>query len=252
VPSAVAAVAVVLLLSRLAQKHQNLTRAHQEGLDRGHVLRYAAGNYLGLLCNLAYRTVPPLLVIHEAGPRAAAFFYPPWLIATSLSLLVTNVSVSLVVEGSFNRERLALHTRQAVRHTARLLLPIALVLVAAAPWILRIFGEEYAAAGDTLLRLLAIGLVPSAICILSFGVARVQDHVRALIANQVLLAALVLALSWALLPSMGIEGVGVAWVVSQSTVALLLLWTQLLPALRGTSSSGLRSTGIVIASQSEK
>jgi O-antigen/teichoic acid export membrane protein len=166
VPSGVAALAVVVLLSRLAQKHRMRTRAAQERLDRGHVFRYAAGNYAGLLCNLAYRTVPPLLVIHEAGPRAAAFFYPPWLIATSLSLLVTNVSVSLVVEGSFDRDRLALHTRQAVRHTARLLLPVALVLLAAAPWILRIFGEEYAAAGDTLLRLLAIGLVPSSICIL--------------------------------------------------------------------------------------
>lgn len=252
VPSGVAALAVVVLLSRLAQKHRMRTRAAQERLDRGHVFRYAAGNYAGLLCNLAYRTVPPLLVIHEAGPRAAAFFYPPWLIATSLSLLVTNVSVSLVVEGSFDRDRLALHTRQAVRHTARLLLPVALVLVAAAPWILRIFGEEYAAAGDTLLRLLAVGLVPSSICILSFGVARVQDKVRALIANQLLLAVLVLALSWALLPSMGIDGVGVAWLVSQSCVALLLLWTQLLPALRATSSSSLGSAGIAIASQSEK
>ena len=106
------------------------------------------------------------------------------------------------------------------------------MLVAAAPWILRIFGEEYAAAGDTLLRLLAIGLVPSSICILSFGVARVQDKVRALIANQLLLAVLVLTLSWALLPSMGIDGVGVAWLVSQSCV--------------------IGSAGIAIASQSEK
>ncbi len=236
VPSWIAAIAVVVLLSRLARRHRTLTRAHQERLYRSHVFRYIAGNYAGQLCTLAYRTVPPLLVIHEAGPRASAFFYPPWLIAMSLSLLVTNVSVSLVVEGSFDRERLGLHTRQAVWHTARLLLPVAVVLVVAAPWILRIFGEEYAATGDTLLRLLAIGLVPSSVCILSFGVARVHDRVRAIIVNQVVLATLVLTLSWALLPSMGIDGVGVAWLISQSAVALVLLWTQLLPALRGASS----------------
>jgi O-antigen/teichoic acid export membrane protein len=188
-----------------------------------------------------------LLVLQEAGPRASAFFYPPWLIATSLSLLTTNMSVSLVVEGSFDRERLAMHTRQAVWHTARLLLPLAVVLVGAAPWILRVFGAEYAAAGDNLLRLLAIGLVPSSVCILSFGVARVQDRVRAIIANQALLAALVLTLSSVLLPSMGIDGVGVAWLVSQSGVALLLLWTQLLPALRGASSPGLGSADVAMA-----
>jgi O-antigen/teichoic acid export membrane protein len=238
VPSVVAAVGVVVLIARLARKHRMLTRARQERLDRGHIIRYAAGNYVGLLCAIAYRTVPPLLVLHQAGPRASAFFYPPWLIATSLSLLTTNMSVSLVVEGSFDRERLAMHTRQAVWHTARLILPLVLVLVVAAPWILRIFGAQYAAAGDNLLRLLAIGLVPSSVCILSFGVARVLDRVRAFIACQALLAGLVLALSWALLPSMGIDGVGVAWLVSQSGVALLLLWTQLLPLLRDPSSHG--------------
>ena len=51
---------------------------------------------------------------------------------------------------------------------------------------------------------------------------------------------------------MGIDGVGVAWLVSQSAVALLLWWTQLMPALRGASSSGLGPSGVAIASQSEK
>jgi O-antigen/teichoic acid export membrane protein len=138
----------------------------------------------------------------------------------------------LVVEGSFEREQLALHTRRAVWQTARLLLPIAAVLLLGAPYILRIFGGQYAHEGAPLLRLLAIALVPSSICVVSFGVARIQDHVTAIIANQVLLAVLVLGLSALFLPSLGIEGVGIAWLVAQSVVALILFWTELRPAAR--------------------
>jgi O-antigen/teichoic acid export membrane protein len=229
IPGFIVAPIVYLLTRPLVSTHRDLTRLRQEQITAGQVAHYAAGNYVGYLCTLAYRTLPPLVVLHEAGARSSAFFYPPWLIAITLSLVMTNFSISLVVEGAFDPERLALHTRQAAKQAARLLLPIAAVLFLAAPYVLRLFGAEYADQGSLLLRLMAVGLIPSSICILSFGLARVQDHVRTLILNQILLAALVLGLSMALIPSLGITGVGVAWLAAQTAVAVPLFLMELRP-----------------------
>jgi O-antigen/teichoic acid export membrane protein len=203
----------------------------QEPLDRNHVARYAAGNYVGYLCNLSYRTLPPIVVLHAAGSGAAASFYPPWLLATSISLLVTNLSVSLVVEGALERDRLAMHTRQALLQTARLILPAAALLALLAPYLLRIFGDTYAKDGTTLLRLLAIGLIPGAVCIIGFGTARVRDHVRSIIVNQFVIAAITLGLGGALVRPLGLAGVGVAALAAQSIIAVVLTLTELRPTL---------------------
>jgi O-antigen/teichoic acid export membrane protein len=231
VPGGVIAVVAAYALVRRALPAA--TRAAGEPLAPRHVVHYAAGNYVGYLCNLAYRTLPPIIVLHASGAAAAASFYPPWLLATSISLLVTNLSVSLVVEGALERERLAIHTRQAVLQTARLILPIAALLALLAPYLLRIFGEAYAHDGTSLLRLLACSLVPGAVCILGFGAARVRDHVRSIVVNQVALAALTLGLTVALVGPLGLTGVGVAALVAQSAIAVVLSVTELAPALRG-------------------
>ena len=155
-----------LLVRQLIPQHRQISRSGQEMISARRVAGYTGGNYVGYLCTITYRFLPPLLVIHELGAAAAAYFYPPWLLASSVSLLTTNFSVALVVEGSFGRQDLALHTRRALRQTARLLLPMAAVLFIGAPYILRIFGADYAEEGTTLLRLLAVGLIPGFICVL--------------------------------------------------------------------------------------
>jgi O-antigen/teichoic acid export membrane protein len=227
-----------LLARRLVPQHRELTRPRQENVSTRTIVRYAGGNYIGYLCTIAYRNLPPVLVLHELGPKASGFFYPPWVITTTLSLLTVNLSSSLVVEGAFNRSALVTQTRKAARHAASVLLPLAVLLFAAAPYVLRVFGSAYAKHGTALLRLLAIGLLPASICILAWGLARVLDRVRTLIVTQAILAVLMLTLTALLVPHLGIEGVGVAWLVSQSVVAVILSFTQLWPALRPRAAPG--------------
>ena len=238
-PSIAFAVAMGYLLIRtLGPAHRALTLERADALDARRIAGYALGNYGGFLCMLAYRNLPPLLVLNSAGATASAFFYPPWLIASSALLVSTNLSTSLVVEGAAAQDQLALYTRQAIRQTARLVVPIAVLVFVAGPPLLHIFGAQYADSGGTLMRLLAVSLLPSSICVLSFGVARVQDHVRTILVNQVILAVLVLGLSALLLPPLGINGVGLGWLIAQTVVALILGATELYPLF----SRGARST----------
>jgi O-antigen/teichoic acid export membrane protein len=233
-PTAVIAPIVAYVIGKqLVPRHRELTRVRHEAFTAREVQKYAVGNYAASLCSLAYRMLPPLVVLYEAGAKASAFFYPPWVIATSLALLTTNVGISLVVEGSYDRDRLASHARQAVVQTARLLLPLAAITFFGATYILRIFGPGYADHGSTLLRLLAIGLAPTSVCVLAFALARVLDQLRVLIASQAAVAVLVLGLSAAFVPRLGINGVGVAWLAGQTAVAAILFVMCVRPALRG-------------------
>jgi O-antigen/teichoic acid export membrane protein len=230
VPIAAVLLGSAFLLRTRLIPHNRTIEAEQ--IRPGIVVRYAAGNYAGFLCNLAYRTLPPLLVIHELGAKSNAYFYVPWLIATSLLLLTNNLSTSLVVEGSLDPQQLRLQTRRALLQFIRLLFPISAVILIAAPLILRIFGKGYASHGSSLLRLLALALIPAGIGAIASGVARVRDHVGVIIATQLGLAIVVLGLGIVFLHVIGLEGLGVSWLIGQTLAATWLTFRELRPVLR--------------------
>ncbi len=220
-----------LLTRRLLPAYQVAAHVEPETLRADLVLRYVTGNYAAFLCNLAYRTLPPLLVIHELGAKDSAYFYVPWLISTSLVLLTNNLSVSLVVEGSLDPRQLALQTRRALGQFVRLLLPVSAVILIAAPLILRVFGKQYATHGTSLLRLLALALIPTSISVIAIGTARVRDHVGVIIATQFGLAVIVLGLGFVFLRTIGLTGLGLSWLIGQSASAAALSWLELRPTL---------------------
>lgn len=222
--------AVSLLLVRLIRQRGVHTADHAESLSFNRVASYAAGNYFGFLFFLAYTRLPPLLVLNESGSAASGFFYLPWMIASTLTLLVGNMSVSLIVEVTLDRDNTALHIRRAGLHLLRLLGPVVAVLFVSAPLVLRVFGQQYADEGTRLLRLFAIAAVPNAMCVLAFGVARLQDRVRLIVTAQFILMVLTLGSSSLLLPDLGIEGFGVGWLASQVVVATGLWLLILRPA----------------------
>lgn len=223
-----------LIFRRLIPQHRQATADLAEPIVPRQIITYVTGNYLGYLFLLVYTRLLPIMVLYQAGSSASAYFYLPWVIASSLQLVTTNMNVSLIVEGAIDRTRLGVYGRHAFVHTARLVVPAVAILLLGAPYILRFFGNGYAAEGAWLLRLLALAAIPNMICGLYFSLARVQHHTGRIVLVQGLLAALVLGLSYLLLRTHGIIGVGIAYLASQSIVAVILLLTQLRPMLRPT------------------
>lgn len=187
------------------------------------MVKYTASNYLGYLFYLAYSTLPPLMVIQAAGSKANAYFYLPWVIFSSLRLFTINMGTSMTVEGSLNQEKLLEYFHQVLRHSLKVLLPVVLVVVLGAPFLLRLFGQEYAVQGTALLRLLTLSIVPNTLIGLYLGVIRLQHRFRWIVMIQGFFAVLALGLSYFLLPREGITGVGIAWLVSQTILAGLIL-----------------------------
>jgi O-antigen/teichoic acid export membrane protein len=224
----------ILAISLLIFRRLLPPRAHLQPaalLGRRKLFAVSAGNYGGMLFASAATTLVPVAVANIAGAAETAYFYVPWTIAMGLQLVTLNMSISLTVEAALDEARLRVLTRQTLKHMVRLLLPPVLVCTIAAPWLLRIFGPNYAHDGATLLRLLALGTVPNLIVGLGIGVARIQHSGRAVLLIQAAQCVIVLGLSVVMLPSAGINGVGIAWLVSQLAVAGVLVTGMLRPIL---------------------
>jgi O-antigen/teichoic acid export membrane protein len=189
------------------------------------IARYAAANYLGALFHLASTTLLPVLVTSYAGASANAYFYLPWMITTSLQLVALNMTTSLTVEAMVDQENLRKHAYRILINILRLLAPIVVVILFGAPYFLQIFGKNYAVEGTALLRLLALSTVPNVVVALSLGLARVQNRAGLIIFIQGTVCLLGFGLSYIFLRNFGIAGIGLAWLISQFTVALFLIWS---------------------------
>lgn len=197
------------------------------------IARYLSADYVASLFWLGCTTLLPVIVTNIAGVRVNAYFFLAWQIGYGLHILSISSGSSLIVEAVLSRDELARYSRRVFWQNLRITIPLGVGVSLAAPYLLRVFGLAYAANGTTLLRLLALGAVPFSIVSLAISVARVQRRMRRVVAVLAAMCLMVLALTELLLRRMGLEGVGVAWLGTQTTLAAVVLVSQLRPLWQG-------------------
>lgn len=235
----------LLIFKWLIPRHIRATRERATPITLHLIARFVGGNYLGSLFFLASTTLLPIMVTNLSGASANAYFYPPWMIVTALQLVAVNLSTSLTVEATLDRAQLHTYSRRVLVQIARLVVPLVIVVFLGAPLILQVFGSAYATEGAALLRWLALGVLPNILIALFISLARVQNRSGTIMLVQGTLSLLILSLSYLWLPTLGITGVGVAWLISQTLVALVLLvvWLRPILKLKTAQSNGLHQNG---------
>jgi thymidylate kinase/O-antigen/teichoic acid export membrane protein len=198
----------------------------------GGIVRYLMGDYIGSLWYAACIGLLPLIVVAVAGSRFGAFFYIAWTIASAMYLISISMATSLMVEGAARQRALAHDAWRIFRLLGQVQIFLTVLVLIAAPLILTVFNPAYASAADGLLRLLALAALPHGVIAIYLAVARVRRQVKRIITVQATMAGIALGLSVALLGPMGIGGVGVAWLIAQTSVATVVLVTELLPLWR--------------------
>jgi O-antigen/teichoic acid export membrane protein len=230
IPTVVSLLPVNLLIFRsLVRRHRQASSPEPVPVGPRQVIRFVAADYAGSLFALGASLLLPIIVTHELGPEATAYFYLAWLITYSLQLASHSMMASLTVEGAMDYSKFTTLAQHALTTTARLLLPAVAVLVLAAPSILRLFGPAYATHGSMLLRLLALAALPNLITLLYSSAARVRRCTGRVLLVEGAICLQLLGLGSLLLHRYGITGIGVAAVISQSTVAAAVLLTELRP-----------------------
>jgi O-antigen/teichoic acid export membrane protein len=187
------------------------------------LLRFMAQDYGATVLAQTASTALPVLVVALVGSKANAYFYVPYTIVISFTLLFFGACTSLVVEGGRAEHQIrALATRIARLFTFTAV-PGVVVMIVAAPVILLPFGPEYARVGTPLLRILACGCLFRIISFLYIAIARVQGRgLRILAVNGGQGILLVLGVS-VLAGSAGLQGVAISWVAATAIAAVAIL-----------------------------
>jgi O-antigen/teichoic acid export membrane protein len=227
----------LLLFARLLPRQAAEATAQTSQLSIRTISRFVFTDYLGSLCWLACTTLLPIVVASQAGIRATAYFYLAWQIGYGLHMVSINMGYSLVVEGSTDPKRLAIFSKRLVLLNMRIVAPAAVAVAIGAPYIMGLFGADYAAEGSNLLRLLAVAAVPYGVVSVYISVVRVQRRVRRAAIVLAVMCGLVLTLSAVFLRWFGLEGVGIAWLLTQTALGGFLLLFQLRPMWRDASTS---------------
>lgn len=226
-----------LIFLKLLPKHirQNLEPETDIGATK--IVRYAGGLYIGYLFSMASTQLLPLMVLRIQGSTAAAHFTLPWMIITSMQVVVPSLMGSMIVEASRDQTKLVKYSRQAFMQIARILVPAILILLIGAPYLLHFFGKSYASDSTTLLRLLSLAAIPQMFIGLYLGIARVRRSIGGVIAVHATSLMIVPTLSYFFLTRFGITGVGMAWLINQTIISLFLYFTQLRRVLQTAQGS---------------
>jgi O-antigen/teichoic acid export membrane protein len=190
-----------------------------ERFGRRGLARFLANDYLATIFIQGSTTLLPVLVVAILGTSQGAFFYMPFTIISAFDLLFINVASAMTVEASMAGDRLAELARATVCRFGGVLVAGVLVIVGGASLILLPFGSAYVNAGSALLRLLVCASMFRAIIGLYSAICRVQGRAGRVLVVQAAVFVLAVSLVPVLGRGHGLEGVGLAWLVSNGLVA---------------------------------
>ena len=183
-------------------------------------LSITSGNYLATIMGIVPISVVPLEVLAIRGAAATARFAVAFLIAGFLNFIPSTTGQVLFAEASRQGVTLGGQLRKALRGVYGLLLPAIVIVVAAAPVLLRLFGSAYAAAATGCLRVLALSALLTGGTYLVDSLLIARDRTAAYVFMNGANAALVLVCVGLLLPR-GLTAAAVGWALAQGLSLVL-------------------------------
>ncbi|MFI0445910.1 lipopolysaccharide biosynthesis protein [Actinomadura sp. 6N118] len=212
----------LLIFRRLIPAHRRANEGRGHRSSHREIGRYLGIGYLGGAFQFAAMSLVPMMVIAHLTPTATAYFQVAWIAGMMLDLLSINLSSSLTVEGSIDRERLAASTRAVLRRAVTVLVPVSVLVIVAAPFALELYGDGYAT-GAPLLQILALAVLPKAVLEIYIGVLRVRNRTHLIAALQGVRLAGVLGLVFVVIDPDHLYTIGLAVVAVNVVIAAAVL-----------------------------
>jgi O-antigen/teichoic acid export membrane protein len=145
------------------------------------------------------------------------------MVASLLFAIPLAVSQSLLAEGSHFEDKLKENVTKSLKFTFLLLVPAAVVLILVGKWLLLTLGQSYSLNGLKLLWTLCISSLPLAINYLYTSILRLTGRLKELMVIWGFIALSVLLVSYLVMPSIGIIGIGYAWLGAHCVVAIYVI-----------------------------
>ncbi|MCK3780862.1 hypothetical protein MZK49_29780 [Ensifer sesbaniae] len=217
-PVALFVLAVNLLIFKRLVPATEDTPGYEQRIHWQSMARYFGWDYIGAVSMMAAWTATPLVVLNLVGAAESASFFVAWTIFTSLYYVGSSMGLSLLAEGASNGGRLrTLAADAAVLSVVPLLGLVTLMVMFAHP-IMSVFGAAYADAGASILRILALASLVSAVLSIYLSIARTKGWIRSVAAAEFSVMALALVLGAFLVRREGPIGMAEAWLLAMLTV----------------------------------
>ena len=183
-------------------------------------LSITSGNYVATIMGILPVSIVPLEVLVVRGASETGLFAVAFLIGGFLNVIPSTVAQVLFAEASRGGASLRGQARKAIRGVYGLLLPAIVIVIGAAPLVLRLFGAAYAAGATGCLRVLALSALFTGGTYLVDSLLIARDRIAAYVfmngANAVLVLGLV-----GILVRRGLTAAAVGWALAQGLSLLL-------------------------------
>lgn len=121
-------------------------------------------------------TFLPALVTRQLGAREGGYFYVPWVIATMISLLLTNITTSMVREAIAAPEKASLSIRRSIGLALLVVTVVMVCCLLMSRFILLPLGPAFAVHGAPLLRWVGLAVPATATIVLFWSVCLVRQR----------------------------------------------------------------------------
>jgi O-antigen/teichoic acid export membrane protein len=203
------------------------------------VRAFAAGNHLAALASMLPGPVIRIVVLSRLGAPQAAFLAMPLMILALVKVIPGIAAQSMFAEAAADEQALWGFARRTLRGIYVVLFPTIVALVVFARPLLSIFGADYADAGTTCLRLLALSAVFAGVNYVADTVLNAQRRVGDYVFVNLVGAACTMLLPIAFV-GYGLTGVGLGWFLGQAAYCAVATATVF---GRGRRASGARASG---------
>jgi O-antigen/teichoic acid export membrane protein len=206
----VASAAVGLVLVRRRPAREGRSVRTDEFL--GSAARNMAGSAAEFLPGLLLAPI----VLATDGPAAAAYFGMAWTVASMLFLAAGAVGRSALAAMAMPGAATALALRRGLVQTFAVVGPGAVLGIVLAPWVLGVFGPDYAREGALAFAILCASVVVVAPASLYLSVLRIRERTLPLVALPLMTIALLLVLTPPMEARLGLPGVALAWAAANT------------------------------------
>lgn len=165
----------------------------------------------------------PLIVANMLGVDNAAYFFISYSISAMLLTIPSAINTSLFTEGSHDTNNFNLDVIKATKLSLLLLIPLIVFIFIFGSKLLLIFGREYSNNATVLLYLFSISTIPNAIALIYMTIMRVKTDLRPLIYINLVMASLIVGISYLIIPKLGLIGVGIAWISGWGITMLIVI-----------------------------
>jgi O-antigen/teichoic acid export membrane protein len=186
------------------------------------LVKFSGANYIANVLILLPSVVVPIIVLDRLGARPAAFYFVAFQMATLLYTSVQAVEQAFLAEGSQAGADWRKIRGRSRRLAMALFVPGCAVLVLTGRWVLLLFGPRYSVAGSRPLELMALAVIPIALCNWSWTVLRLAGRLPALIVSTAIFALGICGTAW-ILASRGLTALAAGWPIGCTIAGIIAL-----------------------------